>query len=160
MPKKKFKKKFRSRGVNNKRYSKINIKYLLKNNFNKTNKYFEHFSSIISNKALYSFLDYYNIHKNYLNKKNLNLNTNYNMLIHKSYFSINLNKININKNIFENFNTNINFINKLYLFRENIELGYNDNNINNLNKKYCTYYYTKIFKLKKNNYKKNQITLI
>lgn len=142
---------------NNKKYNnkKLDILISLKSNFNKTNKYFEHFSKIIDNKNLYNFLDYYNIHKNYLNK-----NTNYNMLIHKSYYLINSSNININKSIFENFNTNINFMNKLYLIRENIELGYNANSINNLNKKYSTYYYTKLFKLKINAYRKLKSPLI
>lgn len=157
MPNKQYKNKIKSFGKTKRKvYQKKNIKYLLKFNFNKTNKYFEHFSNItISNNSFYNFLDYYNIHKNYLNK-----NTNYNMLIHKSYYLINSSNININKSIFENFNTNINFMNKLYLIRENIELGYNANSINNLNKKYSTYYYTKLFKLKINAYRKLKSPLI
>jgi len=87
-------------------------------------------------------------------------NTNYNILIHKSYYLINLSNTNINKSVFENFNININFINKLYLIRENIELGYNANTVNNLNKKYSSYYYTKLFKLKVNSYKKFKLSLI
>ena len=142
-----------------KKKSKKYIKYLLKPNFNKTNQYFEHFSNITSNNAFYPFLDYYNIHKNYLNK-NMSSNTNYNILIHKSYYLINLSNTNINKSVFENFNININFINKLYLIRENIELGYNANTVNNLNKKYSSYYYTKLFKLKINSYKKFKLSLI
>lgn len=134
---------------------KNNKKYILKSglspDFNKTNKYFEHFSDIFKNDSLYKFLDYYNVHNNYLKK--VNTNTNYNTLIHKSYFLINSKNININQNIFDNFNTNINIMNKLFLSRENIELGYNDNTLNNLNNKYSTYYYTKLFRLKINDYK-------
>lgn len=138
---------------NNKKYNnkKLDILISLKSNFNKTNKYFEHFSKIIDNKNLYNFLDYYNIHNNYLNKDITN--SNYNTLIHKSYFLLN-SKISVKNNFFKHFNNNIHFMNKLLLVRESFELGYGENTINNFNKKYNIYYYTKLFRLKINNYNK------